>query len=143
MLFGQIPEQIPIEEGRGIRGELGAYEAHDDAMGLPLEEVVRRLAGYLGETVVAAIGGVNETRAVKQWMEEGGRRPQRPDVLRFALQIASMIANTKDPNVARAWFQGCNPHLNDQVPAILLRDGSLHEVQPAIISAARSFAKRD
>jgi hypothetical protein len=128
---------------RGSRGEFGAFEAHDDAMGLPIQEVVSRLVGYLGATTVAAIGGVNETRAVKQWMEDDGRQPQRPDALRFALQVASMIANTKDPNVARAWFQGCNPHLNDQVPALLLRDGKLHDVQPALMAAARAFAARD
>jgi hypothetical protein len=136
-------EQTPVDQLRGSRGELGAFEAHDDAMGLSIQEVVRRLVRYLGATTVAAIGGVSETRAVKQWMEDEGRQPQRPDALRFALQIASMIANAKDSTVARAWFRGCNPHLNDQVPALLLRDRDLHDVQAAIMAAARSFAARN
>ncbi|MBV8374313.1 MAG: hypothetical protein JO302_02285 [Candidatus Eremiobacteraeota bacterium] len=129
-------------ERRGPRGELGAFAAHDDAMGLPMVDVVQRLVDYLGATTVAAIGGVNETRAVRQWMTDGGREPQRPHVLRFALQLASMIANHADEGVVRAWFQGCNPHLDDEVPALLLRNRPLDEVRGAMIAAARSFAGR-
>jgi hypothetical protein len=88
----------------GPRGELSAFEAHDEAMGLPMAEVVRRLVDYLGASTVAAIGGVNETRAVRQWMSIAGREPQRPHVLRFALQIASMIASENDQDVVQAWF---------------------------------------
>jgi hypothetical protein len=127
---------------RGLRGEQGAFEAHEEAMGLPVYEVVRRLVDCLGASTVAAIGGVNETRAVNRWMEKSGREPQRPHVLRFALQIASMIAAESDSDVARAWFQGSNPHLNDQVPAVLLRNRPLHELQEPLMAAARAFARR-
>lgn len=130
------------DEIRGVRGEYGDFEAHDDAMGLPMVEVVERLVDYLGAPTVAAIGGVNETRAVRQWMHKGGREPQRGNVLRFALQLASMIANTEDGDVVRAWFQGCNPHLEDRVPAVMLRDRPLGEIQGSMIAAARAFAKR-
>jgi hypothetical protein len=130
------------EDGVGPRGELGAFQAHDEAMGLPMVEVVRRLVDYLGATTVAAIGGVNETRAVRQWMSKGGREPQRPHVLRFALQLASMIANVADADVARAWFQGSNPHLADEVPALMLRSLPLDEIQGRLMAAARSFASR-
>ncbi len=133
---------VEADSERGARGEFGAFEAHDDAMGLPIEDVVRRLVAYLGATTVAAIGGVNETRAVSRWMESDGRAPQRPDVLRFALQVSSMIANQKDANVVKAWFQGTNPHLGDRVPALVLAAGPLDEVQSPIIAAAREFAKR-
>jgi hypothetical protein len=126
----------------GPRGESGAFDAHDDAMGLPMNEVVRRLVAYLGATTVAAIGGVNETRAVQQWMNAGGREPQRPHVLRFALQIASMIASKTDGDVVQAWFQGSNPHLADEVPATMLRSRSLSDIQGPIMAAARSFAER-
>lgn len=132
----------PRDSLSGVRGELGAFEAHDEAMGLPVQEVVRKLVDCLGASTVAAIGGVNETRAVNHWMEKSGRQPQRPHVLRFALQIASMIAAEGDPGVARAWFQGSNPHLKDQVPAVLLRNRPLHELQEPLMAAARAFAKR-
>ncbi len=67
-----------------------------------------------GASTVAVIGGVNETRAVQQWMSE--REPQRQDALRFALQLATMIATSGNPERARAWFAGSNPHLDDKCP---------------------------
>jgi hypothetical protein len=130
------------QQERGPRGEFGSYEAHEAAMSLPLNDVVRRLVDYLGATTVAAIGGVNETRAVKEWLNEGGREPQRPHVLRFAFQIASMIANNTNPAVVKAWFQGSNPYLDDEIPALMLRNCPLHDIQRAMIGAARSFAAR-
>jgi hypothetical protein len=109
-------------------------------MSLPIAEVVRELVALLGLTTVAMIGGVGETRAVTQWTS--GREPQRPNVLRFTLQIASMILNAKNPDIARAWFHGSNPHLHDRIPAVVLRDEPLPEVQAEIMAAARDFAAR-
>ncbi len=115
--------------------------AHDHAMSLPITEVVRELADLLGATTVAVIAGVSETRAVSQWMT--GREPQRPHVLRFALQISRMIAPAGDREFARAWFHGSNPRLNDSSPMLLLREKLLAEVQGPIVAAARAFASRD
>lgn len=103
-------------------------------------EVVTRLVDILGLSLVAAIAGVKETRAVQQWMS--GREPQRPQVLRFALQVALMIAEAKDGTVPRAWFQGSNPHLGDRAPALMLRNMPLEEIQGPIMAAARSFSAR-
>lgn len=125
---------------RGKRGEWAPRLAHERAMSLSIEDVVKELVELLGATTVAVIGGVSETRAVTQWT--AGRAPQRPNVLRFTLQVASMILDAHDPEVARAWFHGSNPHLHDRTPAFMLRDEPLHEVQAEIMAAARSFASR-
>ena len=109
-------------------------------MEIPIEEVVRELVAMLGATTVAVIGGVKETRAVTQWLS--GRSPQRPHVLRFALQLASMIATQSNREVARAWFHGSNPQLEDAIPMMLLREGDLRNIQAALLAAARSFAAR-
>lgn len=130
----------PDRHAQGPRGEQGDYAAHDRAMSMPIEIVVRQLVDLLGASTVAAIGNVSETRAVSQWMS--GREPQRPHVLRFTLQLAMMISDTSNPDVARAWFQGSNPHLDDEVPAIILRTRPLNEIQPALMAAARAFASR-
>ena len=120
----------------GARGERSAPQAHERAMSLSIEAVVRELVELLGATTVATIGGVGETRAVSQWTT--GRAPQRPNVLRFALQLAWMIATTKDPDIVH----GSNPHLGDGVPMLMLRDGSLAEIQGEMMAAARAFASR-
>lgn len=126
-----------MEEAGAFRRDL---DSHEHAMAMSIGEVVRELSDLLGATSVASIGGVHETRAVAQWMN--GREPQRPHTLRFALQIANMIATPNDGEVARAWFHGSNPHLDDVSPIALLRDAPLAEIQGPLLKAARSFALR-
>lgn len=120
-----------------VRGDINA---HEHAMEIPIEDVVRELVDLLGATTVAVIGGVKETRAVTQWLS--GRAPQRPHVLRFSLQLGSMIASEASTEIARAWFHGSNPQLGDAVPMLMLRDGTLSEIQGPLLTAARSFAAR-
>jgi hypothetical protein len=115
-------------------------EAHEYVVGLPIGDVVGELVELLGATTVAVIGGVKETRAVQQWMID--REPQRPHVLRFALQIAVMLARRADREFARAWFHAANPRLDDRIPMILLRDLPLDDVQRPLLNAARAFATR-
>ena len=122
-------------------GVLTASQAHAEAMSLSMPEVVERLVELLGATAVAAIMGVKETRAVQQWVS-GQREPQRPHVLRFALQLTLMICNLKSRELARAWFHGVNPAIDDQVPIALLRDEPLENIQFILMSAARTFAER-
>jgi hypothetical protein len=132
----------------GVMSSEGAFhetprsdvDSHDRAMTLPIGTVVRELVDLLGATTVAVIGGVQETRAVQQWMAD--REPQRPHVLRFALQIALMIATPGDGHTVQAWFHGSNPRLDDHVPMLLLRDRPLNEIQASLAAAARAFALR-
>jgi hypothetical protein len=119
---------------------LSAYDAHTQAMSLPISDIVRLLLDVLDATTVAVIAGVQETRAVNRWLN--GREPQRPQTLRFALQLAAMIANAKDREFCKAWFHGSNPHLDDRVPMIMLRDQPLAEIQRDLLAAARVFASR-
>jgi hypothetical protein len=128
------------EQTSGNPRFLSAGDSHLQAMSLPITEVVARLLDQLDATTVAVIGGVQETRAVHSWL--GDREPQRPQVLRFALQLAAMIATAADADICKAWFHGSNPHLNDQVPMIMLRDRPLAEIQPEMLAAARLFAAR-
>src|SRR5215469_5201767 len=119
---------------------LNDVDSYNHAISAPLKQVVQDLIDLLGPTVVATIGGVNETRAVMQWLK--GRKPQRPHVLRFTLQLARMIAIKEDITMIRAWFQGTNPGLEDRSPALLLRSLPLEEIQGPLMAAARSFAGR-
>ncbi len=116
-------------------------EAHNEAMSLTINRVVESLVELLGAPTVAALGGVQETRAVQQWIS-GTRQPQRPNVLRFALQMALMIATVGSRELAQAWFHGSNPQLNDVTPLAVLRDQPLESVQLSLMVAARSFASR-
>ena len=123
---------------RLIRTDL---KAHDWVNGLTIQEVVRELVAMLDVPTVAVIGGVKEARAVQQWMTD--REPQRPHVLRFALQVAAMLSNAADREFAKAWFHSPNPRLDDRVPMFILRDVPLEKVQGSMLEAARAFARRN
>ena len=116
--------------------------AHAQATRLDTPILVKELRDLLGARLVAYLGGVRETRAVRQWADgtraiQDGTDERR---LRLAYQIAVLIGENDAPDVVQAWFQGLNPALEDRSPARLLRDGDLDEVGPAVLDAARAFA---
>lgn len=116
------------------------FAAHTKAVRATFPEVVAELRAVLGARLVAYLGSVNETRAVRQWAD-GDRAPGEEvrNRLRVALQVALPLADTESPQIAQAWFQGLNPQLDDRSPARILREGDLEEVGPAVIAAARAF----
>ncbi|NQX17465.1 hypothetical protein [Rathayibacter sp. VKM Ac-2857] len=116
---------------------LGAYE---QSVRSSTADVVTALRELLGAKLVAYLGSVNETRAVRQWAE-GERTPSNEVVsrLRLAYQVAGLISEREQPRVVQAWFQGLNPQLDDVSPARLVREAELGEAGPRILAAARSF----
>jgi hypothetical protein len=116
------------------------YAAHVRAVRSSFPEVVAALREILGLKLCAYLGSVKETRAVNEWAE-GTREPSEATQrrLRLALQVAGAIAEVDGPEVARAWFQGLNPQLDDRSPARLLREGDIDEVGPEVIAAERAF----
>ena len=95
--------------------------------------------GARGATV-ADLGSVRETRAVRQWAE-GEREPGEEvrNRLRVALQVALPLAEAESPEIARAWFQGLNPQLDDRSPRGCSARASSRKSAPAVIAAARAF----
>jgi hypothetical protein len=116
------------------------FAAHTKAVRASFPEVVSELRAVLGARLVAYLGSVGETRAVRQWAD-GDREPGEDirNRLRVALQVALPLAEAESPQIAQAWFQGLNPQLNDRSPARILREGELEEVGPSVIAAARAF----
>jgi hypothetical protein len=116
------------------------FAAHTKAVRASFPELASELRALLGARLVAYLGSVRETRAVRQWAD--GEREPSNDVqnrLRVALQVALPLAEVESPQIAQAWFQGLNPQLEDRSPARMLREGELEEVGPAVIAAARAF----
>jgi hypothetical protein len=116
------------------------FAAHTKAVRASFPELVSELRSALGARLVAYLGSVKETRAVRQWAE-GEREPGEEvrNRLRVAYQVALPLAEAESPEIAQAWFQGLNPQLDDRSPARMLREGELDEVGPAVIAAARAF----
>ncbi|MFZ0216222.1 MAG: hypothetical protein WAM30_09830 [Candidatus Dormiibacterota bacterium] len=116
--------------------------AHAQATRLDTASLVRALRDLLGAKLVAYLGGVRETRAVRQWAEGSRMIQDKTDErrLRLAYQVATLVAERDSPAVVQGWFQGLNPQLEDRSPARLLREGDLDEVGPHVLAAARVFA---
>lgn len=115
--------------------------AYEISIRLDVAELVGQLRDLLGAQLVAYLGSVTETRAVRQWAE-GTRKPPAEAIrrLRLAYQVAGLLIERDQPQVIQAWFQGMNPQLEDTAPARLIREGNPDEVGPRVLAAAREFA---
>jgi hypothetical protein len=110
---------------------------------------VRQLVEILGSGLVAVVGDVKETRAVREWIEEK-REPsdRRRQIVKFAFYVALLISNRHGREGAQSWFQGLNAHLGDKVPALMLRDlrektiDEVAQTERHILAAARNFVER-
>lgn len=124
-----------------VTGARGGLKAHQDSIRLTEPELVRDLRDLLGAKLVAYIGSVKETRAVRQWAD-GERKPSAEVMqrLRTAYHVAALLAERDSRAVVQAWFQGMNPQLDDVPPARLLREGQLEDAGPLVLAAARAFA---
>ena len=114
--------------------------AHRTSIKGSVAEVTEQLTGILGAQLVAYIGSVKETRAVREWI--AGTRAPRGDAalrLRFAYRVAKGIADSDGVETAQAWFQGLNPMLGNISPARLIRAGDLNTDGPRIIEAEEHF----
>lgn len=140
-LMGMSGYPVPMTAETSIaRGDLRAYE---ESVRLSSPELVGRLRELLGAKLVAYLGSVQETRAVRQWADADDPRTPSAEVLnrlRMAYRIAALLDEKDGPGVVQAWFQGMNPRLDDVAPARLLREGDLNQVGPGILAAARAFA---
>ena len=115
--------------------------AYETAMRSSTAELVTALREVLGAKLVAYVGSVGDTRAVRQWAE-GQRHPSAlvERRLRLAFQVAGLLAERDDARVIQSWFQGMNPQLDDVPPARLLREGQVDEAAQLVLAAARAFA---
>jgi hypothetical protein len=119
-----------------------AFDAYRKAA-VSFPKVVKSLVDLLGAQLTAYIGGVRETRAVREWIE-GEREPNAAtqSKLRITLQIALELSFEGEDGVIAAWFQGFNPGLDDQQPAKLIREAGeteLSETGKRLLLAAREF----
>lgn len=128
------------ERMKTVAGARGGLQAYQDSIRLDDAALVTHLRDILGAKLVAYLGSVKETRAVRQWAD-GERAPSAEVMtrLRHAFHIAALLAEHDARGTVQSWFQGMNPQLEDIPPARLLREGLLDDVAPKVLAAARAF----
>lgn len=100
-----------------------------------LDEVVDRLRGILGPSLVGLIAGVDR-KTVQRWSPDRQPRHTTEQRLRAAWQIYGVLAEVEEPETIRQWFMGMNPDLGDLSPAEAIATDN----HRATLAAARSFA---
>jgi len=114
-----------------------AILAHTETMKLSSAELARQLVQHLGPTVVAVTAGVRDKKLPYKWSADGGPVPRDGALQR--LQVAHRawvaIATSEGADVARAWFIGANPRLDEQPPFMAIAAGKFKPV----MSAAAAF----
>lgn len=121
-------------------GPLGAARDGDDTFStlgdvcdVGVREIVRRLNGSLGATLVAALAGASDAMTAREWARHDGQEPG-PDAsmrLCFAHDVWRMVAEAEGEMVARAWFTGANPWLDNDTAVNAIRVGRLEAVAGA------------
>lgn len=115
--------------------------AHSQAAVMDQAQLISALREVLGAKLVAYIAGVNDTRIIRQ-LAEGSAEIDSEDTvekLRIAYRAARLITDRDGGRVAQTWFQGMNPHLDDQAPAQVLRLGGPVADWQRVLAAAREF----
>ncbi|HEY5846593.1 MAG TPA: hypothetical protein VIU11_06940 [Nakamurella sp.] len=102
-------------------------------------ELVRRLNTHLGATLVAGLAGVKDRKLPYKWATANGPEPRDEALqrLQMAMRVWMALSAADNDYVARSWFVGMNPRLEEQSPVLALRAGRLAEVK----AASRSFVE--
>jgi hypothetical protein len=112
----------------------------DPAFGL----LVGELTTLLGASLVAYLGRVLETRAVRQWID-AQRSPSEITKVRLfnALAVARLFKEYRVSEIAPTWFLGMNAALDDRSPAETLRAATtrdkLSDASRLVKAAAKAF----
>ena len=110
-------------------------DAHAHAVGLGISDIAAALQTQLGQALLGVI--VNKTeRTLTRWAKAAVRPPHASEqLLRDTFQVFELLTSAESADVARAWFMGMNPQLDDESPAEALSTGRARDV----MAAARAF----
>ena len=110
-------------------------DAHAHAVELGISDIAAALQTQLGQALLGVI--VNKTeRTLTRWAKAAVRPPHASEqLLRDTFQVFELLASAESADVARAWFMGMNPQLDDESPAEALSTGRARDV----MVAARAF----
>lgn len=110
-------------------------DAHARAVELGISDIVGALQAQIGQALLGVIVTKN-ARTLTRWANGTVRPPQASEqLLRDTFQVVELLTSAESPEVARAWFMGMNPQLDDESPAEVLSTGRARDV----MAAARAF----
>lgn len=114
-----------------ISNDVGA--AHSGTARLGIREIVRQLNSSLGATLVATLAGSKDPKISYRWARSGGPEP-RPGAqarLQLAHRAWTAVSGVEGEHVARLWFVGANPWLDETSPIEAIKDMRAKDVMAA------------
>jgi hypothetical protein len=113
---------------------IGIGTVYSSAARMDVHEMTRQLNSHLGPTLVAALAGASDKSQAIRWARPDGPDP-RPEAVR-RLQLAhrawTHLAIGENEHIARAWFVGGNPFLNEDTPITAIREDRGTAVMSAV-----------
>ncbi|MET3635970.1 MULTISPECIES: hypothetical protein [Curtobacterium] len=109
---------------------------HARSTRLDLRELVQELNAALGPTLVAAATGSKDRKLPLKWAKSDGPRPGNDFERRLRLlsRTWNAIAEHEGAHVARAWFIGANPFLEERTPLTAVREDDAAQLGRAVQS---------
>ncbi|QHK18533.1 hypothetical protein GU243_00615 [Pseudarthrobacter psychrotolerans] len=100
---------------------------------LGIREIVRRLNNGLGPTLVAGLTGSKDRRISHKWAKDEGPEPNAAAVRRLmsAIRLWTELSDAHGEHVARLWFIGSNPWLDEDSPVEAIMEGRFKDVRVA------------
>jgi hypothetical protein len=120
-----------------IPSDAGA--AHSSTARLTIREIVRRLNSALGATLVSVLAGSQDPTISYRWARADGPEP-RPEAqarLQLAYRAWTVVSSAEGEHVARLWFVGANPWLDEVSPVEAIKAMRAKKV----IAAAAAMAE--
>ena len=112
--------------------------AHGRSVISDQNDTLRTLVAALGKHVVAAVFN-KDVRTIEHWLKSdlatAALKVEDERRLRDTFHVFSLIEEVDDADVARAWFLGMDPQLDDESPIEQLAAGNAR----AVLAAARAY----
>ena len=111
-------------------------DIHKDTLRLPTAELVRQLISHLGPTLVATVADVKDRKLPHKWAKPDGPEPRNASLQRLLTthRIWQLISTSDSDSVARAWFIGSNPRLDEESPVMAIREGRGDDAHRAAVA---------
>lgn len=116
-------------------------KTHVETAKISTREIAGELTCALGPSVVAILAGVRDRKLPAKWAKKDGPTPRDESIQRLqaAHRIWRAISEEESPEVAKVWFIGLNPLLEEKPPMVALNEGRIREA----LEAARAFLEDD
>lgn len=112
-------------------------DSHHRAIGSDIATLTKTLQSHLGQSLLAVIVDA-QPRTIARWIsQESAPSAATEKLLRDVAQVFDVITTVDTPQVARAWFMGMNPQLDDNSPAEVLAENA--GATRAVMAAARTY----